>query len=724
MFRIFQFLMWLSGICFVAWSLFGSRFRDAEGFLKGGFCLPVSICIALFILSFAVKGRLKRSAFWFALTLVGQAVALQLINAGPIVRYQHYKSFDRILTDTNPLLMIFLVVQTILVVVGFKRVWVGIRRWIGKNFKIWQLLTIGAVFGLSSATVSRELSIYTTELPFATFIQTLNLASIVLMVWYFPEEMLVSLKRTFDKLLRKTENAEGAGSIDRFAIIAAVWVTSIAIILSIVSYEKHPHVPDEVGYLYHAKYFNEGMLAMPAPLVPDAFDIDLMTYEDNRWYSPVPPGWPAVLSLGILIEKPWLVNPILAGICMLLIYMFISETYNKRSARIALILLCMSPWYIFMAMNFMTHTLSLTCTMIALLSVVRARNSGKVKWGWIGGFSLGMVCMTRPLEGVIIAGLIGLWSIGFGGKRLKLSAIVGLVVGAIIIGSLALAYNNALTGDPLKFPLMAYFDKYYGPKTNALGFGPERGYSHLGWSHDPYPGHGLKDVLVNANLNTFLINIDLFGWCTGSIFLIAVILFSGAMRRNDYLMLVIIGAIIGIHTFYWFSGGPDFGARYWYLTIVPCVVLTVRGMQRLSDMLGTISYRDTRVLVGVLSLGILAIINFFPWRAIDKYHHYRGMRPDIRSLSREYGFGKSLVLIRGNRGPDYVSASIYNPIDLSSDVPVYAWDRNTKVRNQLLQVYQDRPIWVVDGPSKTNKGFKVIAGPISAQKLIKAKNDK
>ena len=43
----------------------------------------------------------------------------------------------------------------------------------------------------------------------------------------------------------------------------------------------------------------------------------------------------------------------------------------------------------------------------------------------------GMVSLIRPLDGVIVAGLLGLWAIGIGGKRLKVSSIAAFVFGVI-----------------------------------------------------------------------------------------------------------------------------------------------------------------------------------------------------------------------------------------------------------------------------------------------------
>ena len=93
------------------------------------------------------------------------------------------------------------------------------------------------------------------------------------------------------------------------------------------------------------------------------------------------------------------------------------------------------------------------------------------------------------------------------------------------------------------------------------------------------------------------------------------------------------------------------------------------------------------------------------------------MKPDIRSLAKEYKFGNSLVFIRGKRFPDYASAAAYNHVDLSDRVPLYVWDRSPEVRGQVLRSYPDRLVWIVNGPSITGRGFKVIEGPMPADEL-------
>jgi len=683
-----------------------------------------------------------------------------MIDAGQAIRYQHYRPLPRLLESGayGPWLFACLVAQTMLVLTGLSARWPSIRAWLKGNFRFWQIAGAGLVFVLTSATVSRDVRFYVMELPSAAFVQSVNLINILLAAFALPEDVVARWKGRLEKLFGRTEGGDlferqgerGTGgnngnrekaelsldnyprvplfprvprSVDAMALLAALWVTALAAALSFFSYERHPHIPDEVVYLLHARYLAEGMLAMPAPPVPEAFNIDLMNYEADRWFCPVPPGWPAMLALGVLIGAAWLVNPILGGLNVLLAYALARELYDRRAARLTALLLCFSPWHVLMAMNFMPHTFTLTCALGAAVAVTRARRSDKTKracgWALLGGVAAGMVGLIRPLEGLVVAGLIGLWVIGVGGRRLKISGMAAFALGLIAVGAAVMPYNKLLTGSPTKFPIMAYTDKYYGPKTNALGFGPERG---LGWALDPYPGHGLRDVLVNSNLNLTSINIELFGWSMGSLLFIALLVFAGQTRGRDYLMLATIAAVFVAHIFYWFSGGPDFGARYWYLMIIPCVALTVRGIQFLEEKLnhGPAGFTEdgARVIISVLSLCALTLVNYFPWRAIDKYHHYLRMRPDIHHLARQYNFGKSLVLIRGERFPDYESAAVYNPLDLRAAAPVYVWDRNPEVRAKALNAYADRTVWIIYGPSITGAGFRVVEGPLAARELL------
>lgn len=660
---------------------------------------------------------------WALLALLGQIVALRMIEAGPSIRYQHYRTLPRLISE-QPLWLAFMVLQTGVVLWGLTTYGRQIWAWLKQRFKLWQLFGLALVVLLPSAAVSRDVRVYLWELPFAAFVQLLSLGNLLLAVLTLPGSVLARwqarLQRWFGALEPAPDGSvRDARGVDRLALWGALWVTVIAAALSFFSYQRHPHIPDEVVYLYHARYLAEGKLTLPLPPVPEAFDVDLMNYEADRWFCPVPPGWPLALALGVLLGVSWLINPVLAGVNVVLAFLLVRELYDRRTARLAVLLLCISPWHVFMAMNYMTHTFTFTCMLAAALALQWSRRTGRGSWAWLSGIATGAVTLIRPLEGFVFGLLIGLWSIGVGGKRLKFSGLAAFALGGLMMGAAVMPYNKYLTGSPTKFPLMAYADKYYGPNSNSLGFGPDRGW---GWQLDPFPGHGLPDALVNSNLNAFSLNIELFGWGTGSLLFIALLLFAGGWRRPDGLMLAIIVAIFTAHIFYWYSGGPDFGARYWYMMLLPCVVLTARGIQWLEqhtrDDGHNASVASGRVLAFVLLASAITVSVYFPWRARDKYYHYLFMRPDVRVLAQQHQFGRSLVLIRGERHPDYASAVIYNPLDWQANAPIYAWDRDPAIRAKVLAAYADRPVWILAGPSVTGAGFQVVAGPTPARELL------
>ena len=88
-------------------------------------------------------------------------------------------------------------------------------------------------------------------------------------------------------------------------------------------------------YLLQARYLAAGQLSMPLPPVPEAFNIDLMTSQATRWFSPVPPGWPMILAVGAFLGAAWLVNPVLAGINVVLTSVLLRELYPPRTVRLA-----------------------------------------------------------------------------------------------------------------------------------------------------------------------------------------------------------------------------------------------------------------------------------------------------------------------------------------------------------------------------------------------------
>lgn len=665
------------------------------------FAVPLALSLALAV-------GWKRAAWWTALLVAGQAAALDLYQAGTGVGYHHYRLGELTLESALPAGV--LAAQAWMVALDLVPKRHAIRAWLARALPGWRAPALLAAMVVLSAKISRPATASAAEFGFATLVQLVQLGNAVLVAFHLPAGAVERLERLVGGLFGPP-SARGEpepGGVDAFSALAGLFAFASALALNVLAYERHPHVPDEVVYLLHARYLAAGHLFLPAPPSAAGFDLDLMLQDGERWFCPVPPGWPLVLAVGAFFGVPWLVNPLLGGLTVLATYALARELVDCRSARWIALLLAASPWFAFLNMSYMTHTWMLLCTVIGALGVTRARRTGSALWTLAGGAAAGMVSLIRPLEGLIVALSLGLWSIGLGGRRIRLDAIATLVLGTALVGALVFPYNAYLTGDALQFPINEYVDRVYGPGLNDMGFGPDKG---LGWDGlDPWPGHSPFQALVNAQFNGFAIQAELFGWGVGSLVLVLFLLLGGRLDRKDRAMLAFAGLVVAANSCYWFAGGPDFGARYWYPVIVPLVVLSASGLAAL-EARASHGAEPARVRALVLLFVAGAWLTWVPWRATNKYFGYRGMHPVVRELDRRHDFGRSLVLVQGERHPEFASAAVYNPLDWEADQPVYAWDKDETTRAELLAHYRDRPVWTI-----TREGE--VIGPLSATELL------
>ncbi|HTF86838.1 MAG TPA: hypothetical protein VK843_00395 [Planctomycetota bacterium] len=665
-------------------------------------------------------GSWARFLAWAALGVAGQAALLGLTTAGPFVTYQHVRIPER--PSTGWWICAAIVGLQVILVAG--AVFLGPARrasrwgtWILSHLKPWQLLLLASVLALSRAKIARPPEAYAAELVFSSAIALVALCTWILAAEALPRAALQRFEAFLDRFLGAESDTPQPGGPDRFAWRAALYATLATAFLATFVYQRHPHVPDEVPYLIHARYFAAGKLALAAPPIAAAFDVDLMSTLGSRWFSPVPPGWPMALAIGAYFGAEWLVNPFLSGLTLLVAYALVREIASRRTARLCVLLLAISPWFLFLGMSFLTHTWTNFCALVAALGVARARRTKPHVWTALAGVAIGIVSLIRPLDGLVVALLLGLWSIGIGGTRLRWSAIATLIISTAAVGALVLLYNRELTGSATLFPIMDYADRVYGPGKNDMGFGRDKG---LNWGGlDPFPGHSPFQALVNSQFNTFALDAELTGWSIGAVLWIALAFMWSSRERRVRICGFTLLAIVGASGLYWFSGGPDFGARYWYLASLPALLLVCSALDALVPRLGTAGPRAFVVLALACAS---SLVSFVPWRAVDKYYHYRGMQPGLRELEERNHFNRSLVLVRGERHPDYASAAVFNPLDWEADAPVYAWDRDLEARRALLAHYADRAVWIVDGPSRTGRGFELVAGPLLADDVEAVKD--
>ena len=113
------------------------------------------------------------------------------------------------------------------------------------------------------------------------------------------------------------------GSRYDFLLGAAAWVIAIAggVVAALIAFDVNrtlPTIEDTATYVFQAKTFALGRLWAPIP--PDfahnssAFILPFTVVFNGHWFGKYPPGWPALLAVGALFDKSWIVTPVVGGI--------------------------------------------------------------------------------------------------------------------------------------------------------------------------------------------------------------------------------------------------------------------------------------------------------------------------------------------------------------------------------------------------------------------------
>ncbi len=139
-------------------------------------------------------------------------------------------------------------------------------------------------------------------------------------------------------------------------------------------YDQKPHIHDEIAYLFQAHLFKMGRLFVPSPCGAEFFDFPHLI-NNGRWYSMYPPGFPALLTLGLIFGAPWIINPILVALSIFVFYFLGRQIYDSLTGFISAILGTISIWLLLMSATFMSHTASMFFCSVFLLFLFNDRKT-------------------------------------------------------------------------------------------------------------------------------------------------------------------------------------------------------------------------------------------------------------------------------------------------------------------------------------------------------------
>jgi hypothetical protein len=344
-------------------------------------------------------------------------------------------------------------------------------------------------------------------------------------------------------------------------LIALVFFTTTTL-FSLLVFEQIPHIPDEIAQLFQAKIFASGHLAAPLPPLPEFFQhkYDNMIFK-NHWYSEYPPGHPFFLMFGVWLRIPWIINPFLASVSLILLYKVALQYYGEKVARLSVILFPISPFALFMSSSFMNHISMLFCMLLFIYTLNLSRNTASSFYAFISSFALGLMLNIRPPDALVIGLVFSVPFIVHSFMKKTYKPFITFVLVIFFMSCVLLLYNYATNGNPLIF-----------------GYQVRWGEKHtIGFSHEPIierPPHTPFRGLVNTLSNLITLNEYLFEWPFPSLMPLLIFWtpFFCTKDRRDYFLLCCLLSIPILYFFYFYQDLWCHGPRFYY-TVVPFILI-------------------------------------------------------------------------------------------------------------------------------------------------------
>ena len=452
------------------------------------------------------------------------------------------------------------------------------------------------------------------------------------------------------------------------------------------AFERLPHLEDEVAYLFQAKTMALGRLTVPSPDQPDSFWTPFVLDWQGQRFGKYPPGWPAVLAVGVLARVPWLVNPLLAALALYLVYRLGRTLYDDRAGLLAAILGLTSPLFWVLGGSFLSHLASSVWLLLfSLWFIWTARGR---HWGFAlgAGLALGAAFLTRSLTAVAFAAPFVIYSLvqvlrreqSHWPRYLLVAASAGAVAAMLPL------YQWAVTGDPWLNPYLLWWPY------DRLGFGP--GIGAMPGGHSPfYAWINLKQDLSRAAT-------DVLGWPGLSWVPLVLGLALRSRRARDWALLSPFLCLIIAYLFYWI-GSPSrlWGPRYYFEGFGGLWILAAVGLLKTWDWARSQPPQLRPILAGTLVVLIVGSLALNLPSRLGEAHGFYGITRSQFEPIEQAGLKDALVIVYADRWLEY-GALLSSMSPTLDDEVVYARGINAEADAAVIDGYPGRTVYyLADG---------------------------
>jgi hypothetical protein len=351
----------------------------------------------------------------------------------------------------------------------------------------------------------------------------------------------------------------------RFVALAALALAFVALLMCLVVFSGNPRNVDGFAQLFQARVFLAGRLWVPAPPPPELANFSTlhMIVGPVRWFSQYPPGQSLVLALGLALGAWWLLNPLLVAVLVVGTYRAARWCADETTARLAVVLLCLSPFVAAVAGSEMSHLPAAALGMVAAAAAASVASHPR-RGPAVAGAALGVLAAFRPLDAVAAAFPVAVMLLLAAPARRRVPALAAAVVAGALFTLPLLWYNARTTGSWHELG----YTYLWGPN-HSLGFHP------VPWGARLTPTRAVG--LTSLDLH----QLDAYLFDAPFPFLVLVtVAFLAARRRvavRDVVPIAGAGALLGLLFFYWHRD-VFYGPRFLFTAVPWLAILAARGL--------------------------------------------------------------------------------------------------------------------------------------------------
>jgi hypothetical protein len=461
----------------------------------------------------------------------------------------------------------------------------------------------------------------------ATLLRAAALASLLISVFALLE--FVSRPSPKAAASRRWNAIPWAAALAVSAIVLSVWVARDVL-------EGLPHLPDSVTYLLQANWLLAGDLWGSVSNLQGHLDVPYTYVVGERWLGHYLPGWPLLLSIGLAIGAPWLINPILGGLFVMLLYLTGRELDGPVTGLIAATLGVLSPMARLIFGSMLSHAAAATLILAGLWLLLVARRLKTWPVAALSGIALGLAFGIRPLSAAATAVPLAALVAGDLFARHDRDA-RGRFLAWIIGGAAAMlptfVANHLITGNAFTFPYsLAQGSMYFAANlpfgirnTDVLLY--SAGNILLGWGWPQFVGPFWVALALAFALVPFLLRRG---------------------RATDVLLAAMVGSVMVALLGSRGHGLHGFGPRYLFEVFAPLYLLTARGFVELARQRFNGYEVERRFHIAVSTLlfvilcGTAAVA--LPHR-LGLYRAYNGIDGSLEQQVSDTGLDRALVLL-------------------------------------------------------------------------------